>query len=85
MPSPELGRNCLITAIKPQLTEPSVVDMEGWGIRKLYHLADKLIEEAEEKISKRLRKLRRKNRGRRKKKQEEQGNQVEPAVTESLD
>ena len=58
--------------IKPQLTEPSVVDMEA-GVYS-YTIADKLIEEAEEKPNKRPRKLRRKT-GRRKEKQEEQGNQ----------
>ena len=58
--------------IKPQLSEPSVVDMEA-GVYS-YTIADKLIEEAEEKPNKRPRKPRRKT-GRRKEKQEEQGNQ----------
>ena len=48
--------------IKPQLSEPSVIDMEA-GIYS-YTVADKLIMEAEEKQNKRLRKLRRNKRGR---------------------
>lgn len=51
--------------IKPQLSEPSVVDMEA-GVYS-YTIADKLIEEAEEKPNKRLRKLRRKNRKKKRK------------------
>ena len=51
--------------IKPQLTEPSVVDMEA-GVYS-YTIADKLIEEAEE--------AEKKKQEEEKKKQEEQGNQ----------
>ncbi len=54
--------------IKPQLTEPSVVDME---VEHSYTIAIRLIEEAEEKPSKRLRKLEKKT-GKKKRKQEEQ-------------
>lgn len=52
--------------IKPQLTEPSVVDMEA-GVYS-YTIADKLIEEAEEKVKQEAKEAE-------KKKQEEQGNQ----------
>ena len=51
--------------IKPQLSEPSVVDMEA-GIYS-YTVADKLIMEAEEKPNKRLRKLRRNKKRKRRK------------------
>lgn len=57
--------------IKPQLSEPSVVDMEA-GIYS-YTVADKLIMEAEEKPNKRPRKPR-KNRKKNRKKQEEESN-----------
>lgn len=52
--------------IKPQLSEPSVVDMEA-GVYS-YTIADKLIEEAEEKAKQEAKEAE-------KKKQEEQGNQ----------
>lgn len=52
--------------IKPQLTEPSVVDMEAGAYS--YTIADKLIEEAEEKAKQEAKEAE-------KKKQEEQGNQ----------
>ena len=52
--------------IKPQLAEPSVVDMEAGAYS--YTIADKLIEEAEEKAKQEAKEAE-------KKKQEEQGNQ----------
>ena len=52
--------------IKPQLSEPSVVDMEAGAYS--YTIADKLIEEAEEKAKQEAKEAE-------KKKQEEQGNQ----------
>ena len=53
--------------IKPQLTEPSVVDMEAGAYS--YTIADKLIEEAEEKAKQEAKEAE-------KKKQEEQGSQT---------
>ena len=51
--------------IKPQLSEPSVIDMEA-GIYS-YTVADKLIMEAEEKAKKRPKKLRRNRKTKRRK------------------
>ena len=51
--------------IKPQLSEPSVIDMEA-GIYS-YTVADKLIMEAEEKLNKRQLKLRRNRKRKRRK------------------
>jgi len=59
--------------IKPQLTEPSVVDMEA-GVYS-YTIADKLIEEAEEKAKQEAKEAEKKKQEEEKKKQEEQGNQ----------
>ncbi|MCY7076579.1 cell division protein FtsQ/DivIB [Streptococcus oralis] len=59
--------------IKPQLTEPSVVDMEA-GVYS-YTIADKLIEEAEEKAKKEAQEAEKKKQEEEKKKQEEQGSQ----------
>ena len=59
--------------IKPQLSEPSVVDMEA-GVYS-YTIADKLIEEAEEKAKKEAQEAEKKKQEEEKKKQEEQGNQ----------
>lgn len=66
--------------IKPQLSEPSVVDMEA-GVYS-YTIADKLIEEAEEKAKqeakeaeKKKQEAEKKKQEEEKKKQEEQGNQ----------
>ena len=58
--------------IKPQLTEPSVVDMEA-GVYS-YTIADKLIEEAEEKAKQEAKEAEKKKQEEEKKKQEEQGN-----------
>lgn len=59
--------------IKPQLSEPSVVDMEA-GIYS-YTVADKLIMEAEEKAKQEAKEAEKKKQEEEKKKQEEQGNQ----------
>lgn len=59
--------------IKPQLTEPSVVDMEVGAYS--YTIADKLIEEAEEKAKQEAKEAEKKKQEEEKKKQEEQGNQ----------
>ena len=59
--------------IKPQLSEPSVVDMEA-GVYS-YTIADKLIEEAEEKAKQEAQEAEKKKQEEEKKKQEEQGNQ----------
>ena len=59
--------------IKPQLSEPSVVDMEA-GVYS-YTVADKLIEEAEEKAKQEAKEAEKKKQEEEKKKQEEQGNQ----------
>lgn len=59
--------------IKPQLSEPSVVDMEA-GVYS-YTIADKLIEEAEEKAKQEAKDAEKKKQEEEKKKQEEQGNQ----------
>ena len=59
--------------IKPQLSEPSVVDMEA-GVYS-YTIADKLIEEAEEKAKQEAKEAENKKQEEEKKKQEEQGNQ----------
>ena len=59
--------------IKPQLSEPSVVDMEA-GVYS-YTIADKLIEEAEEKVKQEAKGAEKKKQEEEKKKQEEQGNQ----------
>lgn len=59
--------------IKSQLTEPSVVDMEA-GVYS-YTIADKLIEEAEEKAKQEAKEAEKKKQEEEKKKQEEQGNQ----------
>ncbi|KXU08012.1 cell division protein FtsQ/DivIB [Streptococcus oralis] len=58
--------------IKPQLSEPSVVDMEA-GVYS-YTIADKLIEEAEEKAKQEAKEAEKKKQEEEKKKQEEQGN-----------
>lgn len=59
--------------IKPQLTEPSVVDMEAGAYS--YTIADKLIEEAEEKAKQEAKEAEKKKQEEEKKRQEEQGNQ----------
>ena len=59
--------------IKPQLSEPSVVDMEA-GVYS-YTIADKLIEEAEEKAKQEAKEAEKNKQEEEKKKQEEQGNQ----------
>lgn len=59
--------------IKPQLSEPSVVDMEA-GVYS-YTIPDKLIEEAEEKAKQEAKEAEKKKQEEEKKKQEEQGNQ----------
>ena len=59
--------------IKPQLSEPSVVDMEA-GVYS-YTIADKLIEEAEEKAKQEAQEVEKKKQEEEKKKQEEQRNQ----------
>ena len=59
--------------IKPQLSEPSVVDMEAGAYS--YTIADKLIEEAEEKVKQEAKEAEKKKQEEEKKKQEEQGNQ----------
>ena len=59
--------------IKPQLSEPSVVDMEAGAYS--YTIADKLIEEAEEKAKQEAKEAEKKKQEEEKKKQEEQGNQ----------
>ena len=59
--------------IKPQLAEPSYIDMEA-GIYST-SLADKLLEEAEEKAKKEAQEAEKKKQEEEKKKQEEQGNQ----------
>ena len=59
--------------IKPQLSEPSVVDMEA-GVYS-YTIADKLIEEAEEKAKQEAKEAEKKKQEEEKKKQEEQGSQ----------
>lgn len=61
--------------IKPQLSEPSVIDMEA-GIYS-YTVADKLIMEAEEKPNKRPRKPRKKQEEEQKRLEEEQKKQEE--------
>ena len=60
--------------IKPQLSEPSVVDMEA-GVYS-YTIADKLIEEAEEKAKQEAKEAEKKKQEEEKKKQEEQGSQT---------
>ena len=60
--------------IKPQLTEPSVVDMEAGAYS--YTIADKLIEEAEEKAKQEAKEAEKKKEEEEKKKQEEQGSQT---------
>ena len=60
--------------IKPQLTEPSVVDMEAGAYS--YTIADKLIEEAEEKAKQEAKEAEKKKQEEEKKKQEEQGSQT---------
>ena len=60
--------------IKPQLTEPSVVDMEAGAYS--YPIADKLIEEAEEKAKQEAKEAEKKKQEEEKKKQEEQGSQT---------
>ena len=60
--------------IKPQLTEPSVVDMEVGAYS--YTIADKLIEEAEEKAKQEAKEAEKKKQEEEKKKQEEQGSQT---------
>ncbi|WP_061597865.1 cell division protein FtsQ/DivIB [Streptococcus oralis] len=60
--------------IKPQLTEPSVVDMEAGAYS--YTIADKLIEEAEEKAKQEAKEAEKKKQEAEKKKQEEQGSQT---------
>lgn len=61
--------------IKPQLTEPSVVDMEAGAYS--YTIADKLIEEAEEKAKQEAKEAeKKKQEEEEKKKQEEQGSQT---------
>lgn len=57
--------------IKPQLTEPSVVDMEAGAYS--YTIEDKLIEEAEEKAKQEAKEAEKKKQEEEKKKQEEQG------------
>ena len=59
--------------IKPQLSEPNVVDMEAGAYS--YTIADKLIEEAEEKAKQEAKEAEKKKQEEEKKKQEEQGNQ----------
>ncbi|MGQ9050605.1 cell division protein FtsQ/DivIB [Streptococcus oralis] len=59
--------------IKPQLTEPSVVDMEAGAYS--YTIADKQIEEAEEKAKQEAKEAEKKKQEEEKKKQEEQGSQ----------
>lgn len=59
--------------IKPQLSEPSVVDMEAGAYS--YTIADKLIEEAEEKAKQEAKEAEKKKQEEEKKKQEEQGSQ----------
>ena len=59
--------------IKPQLAEPSFIDMEA-GIYST-SLADKLLQEAEEKAKKEAQEAEKKKQEEEKKKQEEQGNQ----------
>ena len=60
--------------IKPQLSEPSVVDMEAGAYS--YTIADKLIEEAEEKAKQEAQEAEKKKQEEEKKKQEEQGSQT---------
>ena len=60
--------------IKPQLSEPSVVDMEAGAYS--YTIADKLIEEAEEKAKQEAKEAEKKKQEEEKKKQEEQGSQT---------
>ena len=59
--------------IKPQLTEPSVVDMEAGAYS--YTIADKLIEEAEEKAKQEAKEAEKKNLEEQKNKLEEESNQ----------
>ena len=61
--------------IKPQLSEPSVVDMEA-GVYS-YTIADKLIEEAEEKAKQEAQEAEKKQKEEEKKKLEEQQNKLE--------
>ena len=61
--------------IKPQLSEPSVIDMEA-GIYS-YTVADKLIMEAEEKAKKEAEEAEKKQKDEEKKRLEEQQNQLE--------
>lgn len=68
--------------IKPQLSEPSVVDMEA-GIYS-YTVADKLIMEAEEKPNKRPRKPRKNRKKNRKTRGREQLKSNDPALIASL-
>ena len=63
------------TKIKPQLSEPSVIDMEA-GIYS-YTVADKLIMEAEEKAKKEAEEAEKKQKEEEKKRLEEQQNQLE--------
>ena len=61
--------------IKPQLTEPSVVDMEAGAYS--YTIADKLIEEAEEKAKQDAKEAEKKQKEEEKKRLEEQQNKLE--------
>ena len=61
--------------IKPQLTEPSVVDMEAGAYS--YTIADKLIEEAEEKAKQEAKEAEKKQKEEEKKRLEEQQNKLE--------
>ena len=69
--------------IKPQLSEPSVVDMEAGAYS--YTIADKLIEEAEEKAKQEAKEAEKKKQEEEKKKQEEQGSQRVVRLTFPLD
>ncbi|XQN76590.1 cell division protein FtsQ/DivIB [Streptococcus oralis] len=74
VPMSELSKKLpYYSKIKPQLTEPSVVDMEAGAYS--YTIADKLIEEAEEKAKQEAKEVEKKKQEEEKKKQEEQGNQ----------
>lgn len=74
LPLSELSKKLpYYSKIKPQLTEPSVVDMEAGAYS--YTIADKLIEEAEEKAKQEAKEAEKKKQEEEKKKQEEQGNQ----------
>ena len=74
LPLSELSKKLpYYSKIKPQLTEPSVVDMEAGAYS--YTIADKLIEEAEEKAKQEAKEAEKKKQEEEKKKQEEQGSQ----------